>query len=195
MIVFYFAAFITFTLYCYLIQKPLITPRYTTTIVFMLLLLLGQIVERIVLELEGVKYRKKVIAICAVILCFQIADPLISLSGNYKSYIKVAGLWVKENVDWSREVYSNKLNAAYYSDRRQSARRVKPIKEIVDYLENNKFKPSTYLIVVIRDDKARASESDLWRLHDAGKINFIREFQNEKKDERALIFEVMESVS
>ncbi len=180
-IVIYFTILLAVTLYLYMIQFPVITPRYTTSLVLMLLLLVAQIVERTLSQIKGANNRKKILVLSVIVLLVQTAATLISLSGDPKAYIRSAGVWVKENMDQTVAVYSNYIQALYYTDRGRSAEHVLSIEEINNSIRSGKFTSSEIIIFVSRSKKKAEQEqlAEFNRLIGAGKLKQIQVFEGE----------------
>jgi hypothetical protein len=193
-VILYFALFFYLTFWAYTVQLSIISPRYTTTLVLMLLLLLAQMVEVMLPKLRGFKHGRKVIIAAAVILIVNTLDEVISLHGHRSNYIKHAAYWVRDNVDRSYLVYSNNEKAVYYSDRIGAPWRsmyyTRPLDELVQSIENGKITSPSHLIVIIPKKKSEEIVLQLSSLEGEKRISKLKEFKN-KREDRAAVFELV----
>jgi hypothetical protein len=191
-IIIYFSSFL-FLFFCvYIIKGPVITPRYTTSLVFMLLLLLGQVVERLLPRISNRKNSRLIFAVVILYLLLRTVDSVISTQGDSMTYILNAGHWVKENVDSSAAVYSNYYKAAYYTDRAASEDSSMEFTELMRAVENGSIGTKSYLNIKIEEDKAEMYMQEIGRLLAAKKIERVIEFSNDDND-RAVIYNVVSS--
>jgi hypothetical protein len=190
-VILYFVLFFYLTFWAYTVQLSIIAPRYTTTLVLMLLLLLAQMVEVMLPKIRSFKHGKKVIVAIVVVLVVNTLDEVISLPGHRNNLIKQAAYWVRDNVDRSYLVYSNSEKAVYYSDRKnlpwRSRYYTRSLDGLANRIESGKITSPSHLIVILSEKKSEELMLPLSRLEEENKISLIKEFSNSKKD-RAMVF-------
>jgi len=189
-IILYFVAFLFLFFVVYMIKGPVLSSRYTTSLVFMLLLLLGQVVERLLPDIYGAKHKRMILAAVIVYLFLRTLDSVISTQGDSKTYILQAGYWIKENVAPSVPVYSNYYKAHYYTDRGHSSRDSMEFEYLINEVESNTFGAEAYVIVKIEQNQSEAYTKKLNRLIADGKIEFQAEFKNDDND-KAVIYRLV----
>lgn len=186
-IILYFIAFL-FLFFCvYMIRGPVLTSRYTTSLVFMLLLLLGQIVERLLPAISSSRHRRQIVATIFIYLFITTADSLISTQGDSKNHVLQAGYWVKENVDRSIPVYSNYYKALYYTDRGRSRLDSMSFKRLLKRVRSNTLGNDVYIIVTVEQDETETYGKELDGLVSAGRMEHMAEFANDDND-RSVIY-------
>ncbi len=191
-VIIYFALFLFLFLLIYVISAPVLSPRYTTSLVFMLLLLIGQIAERILPRMKSSKRGTRIIAVVLVYLFLNAADSVISSQGDSKTYILDAGYWVKANVDPSIPVYSNYYKALYYTDRGRSFRNSMGLDEIISSLDRGMFGKEACVIIKIEHGENQLYVAKLDNLVESGKMERIALFSNDKHD-MAIVYRVISS--
>ena len=187
MIIIYFAVFLFLFFYVYMIKAPVLSPRYTTSLVFMLLLLLGQVVEQLLPKITGSKYKRKILVMIFVYLLINTGDSVISTQGNSKTHVLQAGYWVRENVALSVPVYSNYYKALYYTGRGYSFRDSMKLEKLVEGIRNNIFGKEVYVIIKIEHEQSKVYTQKLDALINDGRLEYLREFTNDDND-RSVIY-------
>ncbi len=181
-IILYFVAFL-FLFFCvYMLKGPVLTPRYTTSLVFMLLLLTGQIVEQLLPAISTSRHRRKIVSVIFLYLFLTTADSLITTQGDSKDYVLQAGSWVRENVDNSTPVYSNYFKALYYTDRGRSRKDSMRFKKLVKGINHGTLAKGAYIIVNIEQDQDKNHAEILDGLVADKTIEYVITFANDEDD-------------
>jgi len=182
-IILYFIAFL-FLFFCiYMLRGPVFTPRYTTSLVFMLLLLTGQIVEGLLPAISISRHRTKIVSVIFLYLFFTTADSLITTQGDSNNYVLEAGSWVKKNVDHSIPVYSNYLKALYYTDIGSSRKDKMRFKKLLKGINNGTIAKGAYIIINIEQDQDENHAQIFDGLVADEKIEYVTKFANDDGDE------------
>jgi len=168
-------------------EVKVVSSRYTTSLGFLLLLLIGQIVERLLPTVSSSRHRKKIVAVIFVFLFLSTTDSVISTQGDSKTHVLQSGYWVKHNAERSVPVYSNYYKALYYTNRERSFRHVMGFWELVAKIENGAVGPEAYIIVKINHEENEEYSKKLDRLIETGKIEYQTEFANDEND-RSVIY-------
>jgi hypothetical protein len=192
-IILYFAAFLFLFFVVYMIKGPVLSSRYTTSLVFMLLLLLGQVVERFIPNINSSKHKRKIWAVIILFLFLRTADSIISIQGDSKDYILDAGYWVKDNTAHTVPVYSNYYKALYYTDRDRSLRNRIEFEEMVSAIRSGSIVPSALLVIHVHQENSESYQPRIDELVAAGKIGHKTEFANRDGD-KLIIYEVKSNV-
>lgn len=187
----------------YTIQKPVLTPRYTTSISFLLLLFLVHY-SSFYLKSERLdpKFRKVVWGV-GFLVFFSTADALISKPSNSKDYFKEAGAWIHANAAQNVGFVSNEKKIIYFAERFRIAHHLIGtstseveeeggvlLSEALETLRQNNEVASIYVALDIKrsDDMEGVTFLDL--LSNYGKTRVVSSFENEKRD-KVLIFETV----
>lgn len=187
-VVIYFIFTQAVVLVLFLSQKFLLTPRYATIFAFMLILLLGQMIERNLPYFKQSSRFKWFRAIVVIILFIQILDSLISVGGTSKHHLKMAGEWVRDNVVPKSKVYSNDKQALYYTDRGTSGRYWYPNDaDFITAIKLGKIKSPSYVIAYIRHNRSVELGREISILEKNRNFEKIKEFNNERND-KAVIY-------
>ncbi len=186
-IIIYFASFLFLFFYIYMIKGPVLSSRYTTSLVFMLLLLLGQVVEQLLPTITGSKHKRKILVIIFAYLFITTGDSLITTQGNSKTHVLQAGDWVQENVSPSLPVYSNYYKAIYYTRRGHSFRDSMEFEELIKRIKNNVFGTDIYVIIRIKHEQSKEYTQKLDELINNGRLEYLIEFANDDND-RSVIY-------
>lgn len=181
-IILYFVAFLFLFFVVYMIKGPVLTPRYTTTLVFMLLLLLGQIVEGLLPSLNNSRHRKKIVVVAFIYLFISTADSVISTQGNSKTYVLNAGYWVKEHTSHTVPVHSNYYKALYYTDRDLSLQKRYRLNGLIRAIRSDKLVSGAVVMFHIDSDNSRKHMLRIDELKAENKIVFLKEFVNSDND-------------
>jgi hypothetical protein len=186
-IIFYFISFLFVFFFAYKVIGSVLTPRYTTSLVLMLLLLLGQMVERILPNINKSKHRKKIVPAIVIFLFINTADAVISTQGSKKDYVLEAGYWVEKNIDNSVPVYSNYYKALYYTDRGRSFQNSMEFEQLIDRIKQRDLEAGACLIFKVDNEQSETYSQQLDKLVSEGAIEYLAEFSNKSKD-RAVIY-------
>jgi hypothetical protein len=178
----YFSSVQLFVLFSFLLKKYLIVPRYTAVLVFMLLLIIGQMIEYGYKNFAMKRYGKIFIVIFSGLILIQTGDALITFSGYSKSHIVKAGVWVKENLDTSTPIISTDLKAIHYADRRYVAGSEIKISEIISRIESKLFPSDSRLIVHGKEEELDTVVEKIKSYINSGDIKIEKEFRNNKGD-------------
>jgi hypothetical protein len=188
-IILYFTAFLFLFFVIYMIKGPVLSSRYTTSLVFMLLLLLGQVVERFIPAINGSKHKRKIWVVVIMFLFLRTADSVISIQGDSKDYILDAGYWVKDNTVQTLPVYSNYYKALYYTDRDRSLQNNLEFDKIIDAVQSGSVSPGAILVMHVHQENRDSYQPRIDELVTASKIGHKTEFANSDGD-RLVIYEV-----
>jgi hypothetical protein len=181
-IVIYFILFLFLFFYVYMIKGPVLTPRYTTPLVFMLLLLLGQIVERLMPRLMSSRHSKKLAAAVFIYLFISTVDSVISTQGSSKTYVLDAGYWVEEHTLHTVPVYSNYYKTLYYTDREISLQQRYELEEMVDAVRSDQISSGSILMFHIESEDSGAYMPRISELDAQSKIESLQKFKNSDQD-------------
>lgn len=181
-VVIYFILFLFLFFYVYMIKGPVLTPRYTTPLVFMLLLLLGQIVERVWPRLNNFRHGKKIAAAVFIYLFVSTVDSVISTQGDSKTYVLDAGYWVKEYTAHTVPVHSNYYKTLYYTDRDYSLQKRYELDELVGRVESDRISSGSILMFHIQSEDSEAYIPRVAELDEQNKIEFLQKFMNGDND-------------
>lgn len=188
-IILYFVAFQFLFFTVYMIKGGTLSPRYTISLVFMLLLLLGQVLERLLPKITGSRYKKKILVMISAYLIITTVVSTISTQGDSNTHILQASYWVRENVAPSFPVYSNYYKALYYTGRGRSFQDSMTFKKLVKKIKNNIFGEDVYLIIRIKHEQGKAYTQKLDELIKAGRLDYLIEFANDDHD-RSVIYKL-----
>jgi hypothetical protein len=181
-IVLYFIAFLFLFFYVYMIKGPVLSSRYTTSLVFMVLLLLGQIVERMLPVVNSSKHRKKIAAALFIYLFISTVDAVITTQGDSKTYILNAGYWVKDNTIHTTPVYSNYYKALYYTDREFSLQKRANLDGLIRKIRSGKIPSGAVVIFHIHSEKREMYMPRINEMEAAKKIELLERFSNDEND-------------
>jgi len=192
LIILYFIIIQFIVLMVFLSQKFLLVPRYTTVLVFLLLIYTGQIAEVLIDKVRNRKNWKAIYTIFILLILAQTGDNLITFGGYSKNHIVTAGLWVKEHIESSQPLFSSDLKAVYYADRKYLAGAEIPTDMIFKRLDSRKFAEGTHIIIDGKDEERETLLGLLKDYEDAGRIRIIKEITN-KENDWALVVKVEKS--
>ncbi len=167
-------------------EIKVVSSRYTTPLVFLLLLLIGQIVERILPAVSSSRYRKKIVAVVFLFLFLNTTDSVISTQGDSKTHVLQAGYWVEENTDHSVPVYSNYYKSIYYAGRGQELE----FEKLIAKIENGALGLNAYVIVKIDQEEDEEYTKILDGLSSDKKIEYLKNFTNDEGD-RSVIYRLV----
>lgn len=182
LIVIYFIIIQFVVLMVFLSQKFLLVPRYATVMVFLLLLLAGQIAERLIHELGRFKRAKLIGTIFLLVVIVQTGDTLITFGGYSKRHIVKAGLWAKDHIDSHQTLLSSDLKAVYYAGRHFLRKSEIPTARIFKRIQANQFPKGTHLIIDGKDEEREDLLRRLKYFETSGKIRIINRFANTEND-------------
>ncbi len=188
-IILYFTAFLFLFFVVYMIKGPVLSSRYTTSLVFMLLLLLGQVVERFLPYINSSIHKRKIWAVIIMFLFLRTADSVVSIQGDSKDYILDAGYWVKDNTAHTVPVYSNYYKALYYTDRDRLLQNNIGLGKMIKAVRDGSMVPDALLVIHIHQEDSESYQPRIDELVAAGKMGYIKEFANDDGD-RLAIYEV-----
>jgi hypothetical protein len=181
-LILFFIGLQVFVLSTYLINNYLIVPRYTAVLVFMLLLITGQMIEYGFKNFTMNRYKKISIAILSGLILLQTGDALITFSGYSKSHIVKAGVWVKENLDKSTPIISTDLKAIYYGDRRYVVGSEIKKEEMLSDIESKQFPSDSRLIIHGKEEEWDTVVKKINSYINSGDIKIEKDFRNNKGD-------------
>jgi hypothetical protein len=208
-IILYFVALWFLFFIVYQFNGKVISSRYTTSLVLLLLLLTGQVVERLIPAISNSRHRKKIVSVVFIYLFINTIDSVISTQGDSKTHVLQSGYWIQENVDRAVPVYSNYYKTLYYTDRGLSLdvtefgellARIEngvldlnvlmEFGELVARIESNTLGQDAYMIFKIDQEESEAYAQELERLAADGKIEYMIEFSNDDHD-RSVIYKLI----
>ncbi len=188
-VIVFFSSFLFVFFLVYMVRGPVLTPRYTASLAFLLLLLLSQVLEFLIPRVKAYRHGKKIIFLSSLYLFVSTVDSVITTQGSSKDYILEAGYWVKDNLDKSLPVYSNYYKAIYYTDRGYSFKNSMEMDDLIRAVRADKFSQDTCVIFHVKQKETDQYQGAINILAEEKKITYLKEFTN-KKGSKLVIFQV-----